>query len=142
MKISTKARYGMRAMAELASPRPSIILTVKEMGKNQNISTKYLSQIMNTLKTSGLVRSVSGLHGGFVLSKPAKSITLMEIFNALEGSTSPVECVDCQGECPMEQICPTRDTWVEIKRSVDKILRKTTLKDLVERKSQKSKKQN
>ncbi len=140
MKISTKARYGFRAMAELASRRASATLSVRQMGENQNISTKYLSQIMNTLKTAGLVSSVSGFKGGFRLSKPAKSITLMEIFHALEGSTAPVECVDQQGACPLEPACPTRDIWIEIKRSVDTILGKITLHDLAERKKRKSKK--
>jgi len=100
----------MRAMVELVSPRQGIMASVKEMAIRQNISMKYLSQIMSTLKTSGLVRSVSSLNGGFMLSKAVKRITLMEIFKSLEGSTALVDCVGNQGECPMEQSCPTRDT--------------------------------
>lgn len=140
MKISTKARYGFRAMAELASQRASTTLSVKQMAESQNLSIKYLSQIMNTLKTAGLVHSISGFHGGFRLSKPAKSITLIEVFHALEGSTAPVECVDQKGTCPLEPTCPTRDIWGEIKKSIDTVLGKTTLQDLAERKKQKRKK--
>ena len=140
MKISTKARYGMRAMAELASPQSGSTLSVKEIGARQNISIKYLSQIMNTLKKAGLVRSICGMHGGFTLLKPPQHITLMDVFQALEGTTTPVDCVDNPGICPIEESCMTRDIWVEIKQSIDKILKRTTLQDLVERKKKKSRK--
>jgi len=137
MKLSTKTRYAARAMMELAAVYPDETLSAKQVAMIQGISVNYLEQIMSSLRAAGLVKAVRGMHGGFALSRPPASITLKEVFEALEGSVAPVGCVDHPGSCPMEQLCPTRQTWVEMKESIEKVLERTTLQGLLERKKQK-----
>jgi len=103
----------------------------------QGISVNYLEQIMSSLRVAGLVKAVRGMHGGFALSRPPAGITLKEVFEALEGAVAPVGCVDHPESCPMEQLCPTRQTWVEMKESIEEVLERTTLQDLLERKKEK-----
>lgn len=138
MKVSTKARYGARALVELAVVYPKKAVSVKDMAKRQSISPKYLEQIFAPLKAMGLVRAVRGMHGGYELSRPPGQIGLDEVFAALEGSPAPVDCVDHPKACPMEDVCPTRDTWVEMRDAVEGVLKRTTLQDLVDRKRQKT----
>ncbi len=137
MKLSTRTRYGTRAAVELALTYPEVPVSVKDMAERQRLSVKYLEQIMRTLKAAGLVRAVQGTHGGYALTREPATITLNEVFNALEGSPCLVECVNRQDACPMENICPTRDTWVELTRALTSVLEGTTLQDLAERQQQK-----
>lgn len=137
MKLSTRARYGARALVEVALAYPDSTVSVKHVAARQNISPKYLERIMATLKAAGLVKAVRGMHGGYVLARPPTSITLKELFEALEGHVAPVDCVDHPNSCPMEDVCPTRETWVEMKQSLERILEGTTIQDLVERKKRK-----
>ena len=137
MRLSTKTRYGARALVGLALSYPNTAVSVKEIAKKQNLSPKYLERIMSSLKTAELVRAVRGMHGGYILTRPPSQITLNEVYQALEGTTAPVDCVDDPDLCPMKATCPTRDTWVEIKDSIEKVLKGTTLQELAERKKQK-----
>ena len=133
MNLSTRARYGSRAMAELAVAYPAGSVSVKQLARKQHISIKYLEQIMGLLKTAGLVRSARGTHGGYTLSRNPGAINLGDVYRALEGSTAPVHCVDDPESCPMEGVCPTRDTWVEIEEAISKVLKKTTMRKLAAR---------
>jgi Rrf2 family protein len=137
MRLSTRTRYGTRAMVELALAYPDSAVPVKDVARKQNLSPKYLEQIMSALKAADLVRSVRGMHGGYSLSREPDDITLGDVFHVLEGSTAPVDCVDHPESCPIEDVCPTRETWVEMKEAVDKILAKTTIRTLAERKKKK-----
>jgi len=137
MKLSTRARYGARALIDVAMAYPDSTVSVGDVADRQGISPKYLEHIMSSLRAAGLVKAVRGMHGGFALSRPPASITLKEVFEALEGAVAPVGCVDHPGSCPMEQVCPTRQTWVEMKESIEKVLERTTLQGLLERKKQK-----
>jgi Rrf2 family protein len=137
MKISTRTRYGARALAELASVYPQSMLSIKELGERQKISPKYLEHIMRLLKAARLVNSVRGNQGGFVLTKPPTDITLYMVFTALEGSLAPVHCVDEPKSCPIQNVCPTRETWVEMKQHIEEFLMRTTIYDLAERKKEK-----
>jgi len=138
MHLTTKVRYGTRAMAELARVYPEEALSLKDVAEQQQLSVKYLEQIMRALKSSGLVKSVRGAHGGYELAKAPGEITLRDVFDALEGSAALAECVEDPDSCPMHKTCPTRDIWVQMTESVTGILDKTTLQDIVNRMKEKS----
>jgi len=138
MKFSTTVRYGTRALVELAAAYPDRAVSVREVGQRQNISPKYLEHILQALKAAGLVQVVRGKRGGYVLGRPPRSITLKEMYERLVGSLAPVDCVDCPDSCSMHDICPTRDTWVEVKEAVETVLERTTIQDLLDRKKRKT----
>jgi len=138
MQFSTKMRYGARALVELATAWPDRTISVREMARGQRISHKYLGQIMSALKAAGLIKAVRGVHGGYELARPPADITLGQVFQILEGSAAPVECVDKPGACQLEPLCPTRDSWAEIKSAIEGVLDATTLQDLVRRKKSKA----
>lgn len=125
-------------MVALAMVYPSRSISVRQIARQQGLSAKYLEQIMAALKAAGLVTSTQGVHGGYSLARPPEAIDLGDVFNVLEGSTAPVDCVERPGTCPMEAVCPTRDTWAEIEEAIGKVLKNTTLQDLVERMKSKS----
>jgi len=131
MKISTRTRYGMRALLELALAYKSGPLQIKTIAEHQNISNKYLEQLVAMLKTAGLVRSIRGPHGGYVLSKPPDEVKLVEVFKTLEGPVLTVECTEDETVCANSADCVTRDLWIEINEAILNVLRKKTLGDLV-----------
>ena len=131
MKLSTKGRYGMRAMLDLALQSGTEPVLIKDISKRQEVSDLYLQQLFNRLKTAGLVRSTRGPKGGFMLTKPPSQISLADILQAMEGSTAPVECVDNATFCSRADSCVTRKVWAEIKKAMDGVLESTTLQDLV-----------
>ncbi len=137
MKLSTRSLYGARAMVEIALAYPDGTVSVKRVSERQNISHKYLERIMGELRNSGFVKSVRGMHGGYALMRSPESITLKDLLETLDGSLAPVECVDHPESCPVENVCPTRDTWAEMKTAMETVLEKTTLQDLVDRRKQK-----
>jgi Rrf2 family protein len=136
VKLSTRTRYAARAMAELAKVPAPGIASLKDVARSQELSPKYLERIFNTLRARGLLRSVRGLHGGYALARPPETITLREVCEILDGSVAPVDCVDCPESCPRKDICPTRDTWVEITQAVVGVLQRTTIRDLAERQTE------
>ena len=140
MMISTRTRYGTRALVELACAYPERAVSVKEIAESQKISPKYLEQILAPVKASGIIRSVRGMHGGYALAKPPDEVQVMQVFRVLEGCPILLECVETEGVCASEATCPTRDLWMDIKNAVEGILQKTTLQDLVHRKKQKAQK--
>ncbi|MFP4027606.1 MAG: RrF2 family transcriptional regulator [Candidatus Brocadiia bacterium] len=133
MQFSTKMRYGTRALVELARAYPEDNLSVREIAERQDISAKYLEHIMAQLKTAGIVRSVRGIHGGYCLAQTPGDCHLSEVFEAVEGSAAPVECVDEPEVCPLKEKCTTRKTWAEVKEAIMEVLERTTLQDLLER---------
>jgi len=138
MKLSTKARYGTRAMLELAINYGRSPLSVKDIARSQEISEKYLEHLLALLKTAGLVKSLRGARGGYVLAKPPAEIRLNQIIYVLEGSLAPVDCVDNSALCNRSKFCATRDVWNLIKHSIDQVLYSITLEDLVRRQVSKS----
>ena len=138
MRVSTTVRYGARAIAQVASANSGRAVSVREIAEQQRISPKYLEHILRALKAGGLVQSVRGKEGGYVLTQPPESITLKDLYESLEGSLALIDCVDCPDSCSMHDICPTRDTWVELKEAVETVLERTTIGDLVERKKRKA----
>ena len=133
MKLSTKGRYATRAMVDLAVNFGKGPIMVKDISRRQNISGRYLEQILTPLRIAGLVRVTRGARGGFALSRAPAEIRLLEIITIMEGSTAPVECVDDAGVCPYSDSCVTREVWAEIKKVTDEVLESTTLQYLAER---------
>jgi Rrf2 family protein len=133
MNITTKTRYGSRAMIELALVWPDRIISVKEIARNQRISTKFLEQILAALKAADLIRSVRGTGGGYALTRPPEEIRMLDVFKVLEGSPALVDCVDHPEVCDARPLCPIREMWIEASKAVAAVLQKTTLKDLADR---------
>jgi Rrf2 family transcriptional regulator, cysteine metabolism repressor len=134
LKISTKGRYGTRAMLELSLRYGEGPIMVHEIAESQGISVRYLEQILNTLRTSGLVISTRGAKGGYELYKPPSDITVGDIIRALEG---PFDVVPCTGEYDCERMgkCVTFQVWKEVKEAIENVLDSVTMKELAERKS-------
>lgn len=137
MKLSTKGRYGARAMVDIALHEGEGPILLKDIAKRQNISEKYLEHIITSLKVAGLVKSIRGARGGYVLGKDPVQIKLSQIIKALEGSIAPVECVDDPDSCSRAKNCVTRDVWVQMKKAMDDVLESINLKDLVEKQKKK-----
>jgi len=137
MRLSTKGRYGARAMLDLALNSGEGPVLLREIARRQEVSEKYLEHSITTLRKAGLVRSIRGARGGYVLAKLPSQIRLSEIMEVLEGSMAPVECVDDPQVCQRAQLCVTRDIWAEMKEAIDNILESITLQDMVERQNRK-----
>ena len=138
MKLSTKGRYSIRALIDLALHPDEGPILIRDIAKRQRISERYLEQLFIPLRVAGLVRGIQGAHGGFILIKPPAEIRLSEIIRATEGSMAPVNCVDEPRLCLQSSTCPTRYIWAKIKRAIDKVLESTTLQDLAEKQRQQS----
>ena len=130
MRLSSKGRYATRAMLDLAIHFGQGVIRLKDISKRQQISARYLEQIFIPLRRAGLVKSLRGLHGGFTLGKPPQEIPLSEIIRAVEGSVTPVRCVDEPGLCQQSDDCITRNIWAEIGKATDRVLESITLQDL------------
>jgi len=137
LKLPTTFRYGARCVVELAAVAERRPVSLRELAEYQKVSAKYLEHIFRALRAAGLVLAVRGMHGGYMLARPADRITLKEVYEALAGSTAPVECVDCRESCPMHESCFMIDTWAELKQAIDDVLTRTTLRELVDRKRRK-----
>jgi Rrf2 family transcriptional regulator, cysteine metabolism repressor len=137
MKISTRARYGTRAMLDLALHYEDGTIMVKDVAQRQQLSGRYLEQLLFNLKLSGMVRSTRGTRGGFSLAKPPSEIRLIDIVQALDGSIAPVGCVDQPDMYMRSCYCATHDVWKKVKDAAENVLNSITLEDLV--KSQREK---
>lgn len=138
MKLSTRSRYGVRLMLELALNYEKGLTFLKDAAKNQEISEKYLSQLIIPLRTGGLVVSSRGAHGGYSLAREPKDITLAEIVDILEGEMAVVNCIKDAYPCDRIAACPTRDIWAELNRIVTVYLTSITLDTLVQNSSVRS----
>ncbi len=133
MKLSTRGRYGTRAMLDLALHYGNGPILVKDIADRQDVSERYLEQILVALKVAGLVRSTRGSGGGFVLARSPDKITVGEIMRAIEGSTAPVACVDNPTVCTRQNACVMYDIWKDVKIAIDGVLDAVSLQDMVER---------
>jgi Rrf2 family protein len=139
MKLSTRGRYGVRMMLELALHYGEGPILLKDIAERQGISEKYLWQLINPLKTTGLVNSLRGAHGGYVLAKAPEAISLKAILQILEGSLCLVDCVDNPALCERSLSCISRDIWGEASKNMQQTLEDTTLAAMVERQKEKLK---
>lgn len=137
MKLSTRGRYGTRALLDLALQHEGELIPLKDIAHRQQISLHYLEHLITPLIVAGIVRSSRGPAGGVQLAKSPHEIKLSEVIRAVEGSIVPVECVNDPGVCSRSESCVTRDIWAELKRAMDEVLESTTLQDLVERQERK-----
>jgi Rrf2 family protein len=134
MKLSTRTRYGIRAILEVAANHGEGPLQTKVIAQRQDISMKYLEQLMAILKSAGLVRSFRGAKGGYVLAKAPKEVRISEVFDVLEGSSSiTVGCVEDDSFCAKAADCVARGLWAEVEQAVRNVLQSVTLQDLVDR---------
>lgn len=131
MKLSTKGRYGVKAVVELAINYGGEPLSIKRISESESISENYLEQLFSSLRKADLIKSIRGAQGGYVLNKAPKDITIAELMNALEG---PIEIADCveDGSCDNTDCCATRLLWSKIKKSIDDVLESITLQDIVD----------
>jgi len=137
MKLSTKGRYGTRALLELALHQGEGPILLKDIAQRQQISVQYLEHLITPLIAGGIVRSTRGAGGGVSLARSPELVKLSEVIQLLEGSIAPVECVSNPEVCNRSGICVTRDIWGELKRVMDGVLESVTLQDLVERQKKK-----
>lgn len=137
MKLSTRTRYGIRAVLELAMHYGKGPLQTKIIAQRQNISVKYLEQLMSILKTAGFVRSVRGAKGGYILAKHPRQTNLLELFKALEGPLVTVACVEDEGYCTHVSDCIARELWSDLQNAVEQVLSSTNLQELLERAKEK-----
>ncbi|MBU5487812.1 Rrf2 family transcriptional regulator [Clostridium sp. MSJ-8] len=131
MKLSTRGRYGVKAMVELALGYGSKPLSIKTIAARQNLSEYYLEQLFSPLRNAGLIKSIRGAQGGYVLNKEPKDITVADVIKVLEG---PIEIADCiEGEnCDNERYCATRLLWEKIRDSIENVMNGITLQDIVD----------
>ncbi|MCM8710454.1 Rrf2 family transcriptional regulator [Clostridium sp. SYSU_GA19001] len=131
MKLSTKGRYGVKAMVDLAIHYGGAPVSIKNISERQNISEYYLEQLFSPLRKANLIKSIRGAQGGYVLSKAPKDITIAEIMEILEG---PIEISNCLEEtsCNNVDCCATRLLWAKIKNSIDSVTKSTTLQDILD----------
>lgn len=133
MKISTKGRYALRLMLDLAMNDDGNVVRIKDIAARQEISDKYLEQIISVLNKAGYVRSVRGPQGGYSLKKEPKEYTVGMILRLTEGSLAPVACVEEDADpCSREDICATVEVWKRLNHAVNDVLDHMTLADLVE----------
>ncbi|MGL4773845.1 MAG: RrF2 family transcriptional regulator [Clostridium sp.] len=130
MKLSTKGRYGVKAMVDLAINMGESPVSIKSISSRQNISEYYLEQLFSPLRRADLIKSIRGAQGGYVLSREPKDITVADIMYVLEG---PIEIADCieGASCDNIDCCATRLLWEKIKNSIDEVMTSVTLQDIV-----------
>ena len=133
LRLSTTARYSLRALSDLSSSQNNEPVSLSGIASRQNIPVTYLEQIFGKLRRGGILESVRGAQGGYMLARPANDITISEILQALG---EPVIFGSCQTEkgCENAVTCPTFNLWRKVKGSVDEILRTTTLEDIADEK--------
>ncbi|MBN1308104.1 MAG: Rrf2 family transcriptional regulator [Chitinispirillaceae bacterium] len=133
MKLSTKSRYGLRAAVEIARSYGATPAKRKTIAAHQDISDSYLENILIILKNNRIVDTTRGVNGGYILSRPPKEITVLEIIDALEGPLDLVECTGSNTTCRKTETCAARTIWKELSDSWRSFLGRLTLQDMIER---------
>ena len=131
MKISTKGRYALRLMLDLAMHHDGSFIPLKAVSQRQNISDKYLEQIVHLLSKGGLVQSARGAQGGYRLTREPELYSVGEILRLVEGSLVPVACLECGANCEHTEECMTIDLYKRMQKAIDDIVDGTTLVDLI-----------
>lgn len=139
MRLSTRSRYAVRALIDLAMHLGEGPVLVREIADREDISVRYLEQLLLPLKAAGLVRATRGANGGFTLAKDPAEVNLREIIKIMEGSTAFTECVDSAEVCPRSDTCILRSSWIEVTDAANKVMEATSLQVIVDRQNLKSK---
>lgn len=138
MRISTKGRYAVRMMLDLASQEAGQPVSVKDIAGRQEISEKYMEQIISMLNKAGFVKSVRGAQGGYVLKKAPEEYTVGMILRVVEGSLAPVECIEGE-DCSKKGGCVTYMIWDKVNEAINGVVDHITLADLVQWQQEKQK---
>jgi len=133
MKISTKGRYGLRILLDLARNDGEEPRMIADICKAQNLSEKYVGRLILKLRNAGMLRSVRGARGGYKLKRMPKHITLLEIIETMEGAISIVDCVSCPAKCKNSPRCAARQIWSELNAKLRAALEEITLQDVLDR---------
>ena len=132
MKISTKGRYGLRILIDLAAHDNGKPRLIRDIAQAQQISEKYISRLVIALRRAGLIRSVRGVNGGFHLAKQPQEITLLEVLEVMEGTVSIVECVKFAPLCSRQNLCGVRTIWQQLNDNIRNMMSEVTLKEILE----------
>ena len=133
MRVSTKGRYALRLMLDLALNNTGEPVSIKDISKRQDVSDKYLEQIISVLNKAGFVKSIRGAQGGYMLKKAPEEYTVGMILRLTEGSLAPVECVEEEETlCSRKQTCATFTVWKKMHDAINSVVDNITLADLVE----------
>jgi len=130
MKLSTRARYSLRAMIELALRGGDGVVHLDQIAASQGVSTKYLEQLAGLLRNAGLVRSQRGPKGGYSLAKPASDITALDIVRAVDGPLDLVDCIQTTSVCDRSNACAARRLWMRVSAALTDVLGAVTLAEL------------
>ena len=131
MKISTKGRYGLRILADIALNGGEKPRLIREISKSQNLSQKYVGRLIIELRKKGFLNSIRGARGGYMLAKDPADITLLDILETMEGEMSVVACVACPKKCKRSSSCFARDTWAKLNNDIKASFSKITLADVM-----------
>jgi len=135
LKLSTKGRYGLRAMVDLAiNSTEDQVVALSQIAERQEISVNYLEQLIARLRRAGLVQGIRGAQGGYILSKSPEDISIGDILRALEGNLNPVECTEIIGDniCNNSDVCVTKYVWKRISDSINQTVDSIKLSELLE----------
>lgn len=134
MKISTRGRYGLRALVDLAVHGGEETISLSSIAGRQQISVSYLEQLIPKLRNAGLVNSIRGAQGGYVLAKPANEISVGDVLRALEGDLRPVDCAELikDQECSGSDYCVTKYVWQKINDSINETVDNIMISELVD----------
>ena len=135
MKLSTKGRYGLRAVLDIALHYEEDTVALSSIAERENISINYLEQLIAKLRKAGVVNSIRGAQGGYVLAKSPEEISVGDILRALEGDLNPVDCAEVQGNkasCQSAEICVTKYVWMRISDSINNTVDTMMLSELLE----------
>lgn len=133
MKISTRGRYALRIMIELAKAQPNEYISLNSLSEKQSISQKYLEQIVPMLTRGGFVRSIRGNRGGYTLTKSPDQITVGDILRATEGSLAPVPCLELEeNTCEKSSYCPALKIWSGLYETINSYLNGITLQQIAD----------
>lgn len=132
MKLTTKGRYGLRLMLDLASHEGQGAILLKDIAQRQNLSEKYLWSLISPLKTAGFVRSIRGAKGGYMLAKPPGEITLKDVVTTLEGPLCLVDCVCDDNYCNRHEFCMSHNVWKTLSEQLTSMFENITLASILE----------
>lgn len=132
MKISTKGRYALRVLIDLAEHEPDVYVPLQEIADNQQISEKYLEKVINQLSKSGFVKGIRGKGGGYRLTKKPEEYTVRSVLEVMEKDLAPVACLECEeNECERASICKTLPLWEQLQSVIYNFFDSYTLQDLM-----------
>lgn len=133
MKISTMGHYGLSSLIDVAMNQVRGPVTLNDIAKRQNISVKYLWQVINPLKSSGFLSATRGAKGGYVLARRPEEITMLDVLTTLEGPISILKCITLDEACKRAHSCVSRTVWKEVNKAVENTLEHITLAEVLRR---------